>query len=592
MKHPVIITIGMALLQPGAYAQHNPVRNLTSSYAPVTVTASKLPKATFLGEGRLSGRTGFDPAYKNVVPPFKGVDVIKSYYTVNASGGGEITYSSGTVIKVPSNAFTDKNGNPVKGEVLIDYREFRDQADILASGIPMVYTAPDGESGNFESAGMLEMNASVNGEQVYLAPDKKIDMQFSSVDARPTFNLYAYDDANANWTELGRAGTVKDISNVYTSAYKYYVKTRNNEWGIRPYDSTSFAGRFVSNKHFYTHQKEKEFRDQRIYIDERLYKRKLVRINGIRQMKDGKVLFRLNWYTSIHPEMSAYHGLAWLTDDDITTSAFKKNYYNQYQYNDIRVVKNGDSYQLQLKSSEGIRTLDARPVYMNAKNQPIEIKNVNASRYKAYSGRLRTREKIFNKRLRKGRIVSNMIRLRSKEQREQFAWEGARRLMTQKEQGMSHEQWKAHCEELAKNEQQSLQSAEASSENIMRSLELDGFGIYNCDQIKRLSDPIMVKAKLKGKNGCELPAGTVYLVDLKINGVFSYYKSDDVTPVTFSPGSENMLITIGAGNTTAIYTPEQFDGDEFRNRERHTFHMTQPDKKITSVADIRKLMGL
>lgn len=58
---------------------------------------------------------------------------------VNNEIGAELHYESGAVLKIPANAVTFKDGSTVKGDYEISYREFRNQADIIFSGIPMTY---------------------------------------------------------------------------------------------------------------------------------------------------------------------------------------------------------------------------------------------------------------------------------------------------------------------------------------------------------------------------------------------------------------------------------------------------------------------
>ncbi|HRD40305.1 MAG TPA: hypothetical protein PLC65_16880, partial [Bacteroidia bacterium] len=76
-------------------------------------------------------------------------------------------------IKVPQNAFVNKAGPDIIGDVEIQYREMHDQADIIASGIPMTYDSA-GTKYHFESAGMFDIKASQNGEQVFLKHGKQI----------------------------------------------------------------------------------------------------------------------------------------------------------------------------------------------------------------------------------------------------------------------------------------------------------------------------------------------------------------------------------------------------------------------------------
>ncbi|MGZ4100294.1 MAG: hypothetical protein ACXVNM_15510, partial [Bacteroidia bacterium] len=65
-----------------------------------------------------------------ITPPTSKLAIPYSSYKVNNSKGGEIKHGSTSKIKIPKNAFVDKNGKDVIGDVTIEYREFHDKGDI------------------------------------------------------------------------------------------------------------------------------------------------------------------------------------------------------------------------------------------------------------------------------------------------------------------------------------------------------------------------------------------------------------------------------------------------------------------------------
>ncbi|MFN0033318.1 MAG: hypothetical protein ACKVOR_14240, partial [Flavobacteriales bacterium] len=146
-------------------------------------SALKDDDAEFVAATRISAPTnGFDPEYKTLHRPVPDIDTHREYYAVDCSKRTVIfTERSNTQIDIPANAFVDKQGNAVQGDVQVDYREFRDPVDFLFSGIPMSF----GDSTNqtfFRSAGMFEINASQNGNEVFLQDDKDITVNFADTD--------------------------------------------------------------------------------------------------------------------------------------------------------------------------------------------------------------------------------------------------------------------------------------------------------------------------------------------------------------------------------------------------------------------------
>ena len=131
-------------------------------------------------------------------------DIPKNYYTVNGQTGEMFTFNN-TSISIPANAFSDKNGNVVTGEVEISYREFHNPIDFFVAGIPMIYDSA-GVEYHFESAGMFEIYGYQNGEPVNLI--KPIEVKLASLHQGDYFNLYQLDTLSGEWTYLSKDTSV------------------------------------------------------------------------------------------------------------------------------------------------------------------------------------------------------------------------------------------------------------------------------------------------------------------------------------------------------------------------------------------------
>lgn len=136
-----------------------------------------------------------------IAPPSKKMNVPYTSYKINATKGGEITHHTQSKIKIPAKAFVNKQGQDIVGDVEIKYREFHDQADIIASGIPMQYDSV-GHQYHFESAGMFDIRGYQNGEQVFIKPDKPISVEMSSRQISDRYNQYVLDTIAKNWTYI------------------------------------------------------------------------------------------------------------------------------------------------------------------------------------------------------------------------------------------------------------------------------------------------------------------------------------------------------------------------------------------------------
>ena len=136
-------------------------------------------------------------------PPLKNCQVPTEEYTVEAEKGDTVFTYSGAIIEFPSNAFIDENGNVVKGNVNISFRDFSDPVDFFLAGIPMEYDSA-GVHYLFQSVAMCEINANLNGKKLSVNPDAKptINMQ-SNLDTDKS-NLYYLDTVAKQWKNMGK----------------------------------------------------------------------------------------------------------------------------------------------------------------------------------------------------------------------------------------------------------------------------------------------------------------------------------------------------------------------------------------------------
>lgn len=133
----------------------------------------------------------------NINPLLKGVNIPVDTYSLIAENGANFTTTEGTNITVPENAFLDKDGNIVSGEVELKFREFHDVPSLFAAGINMTYDSA-GTEYHFESAGMFEIEGYQNGEKLFTNPDALISVELASNQPGDHYNIY-YQDPENGW---------------------------------------------------------------------------------------------------------------------------------------------------------------------------------------------------------------------------------------------------------------------------------------------------------------------------------------------------------------------------------------------------------
>jgi hypothetical protein len=544
----------------------------------------------------LAAKNVFTKKYENVRPPLRNVDVERSYYEVNSGAGGIIFSASGTQIHIPANAFVDANGNPVSENVVINYREFKDPVDFILSGIPMTYDS-GGTSNTFQSAGMFEMNASANGKEVFLAPGKKLSMDFTSTDAANTYNFYAFNDKTNNWDNIGKPGDARTQKikryEIFSGAWKEYkLHTKTN---VRYFDTLSFEERFESPDHLYTSHKKHGKKE--IYID-RKKKRKnerLLRITSVSQNRDGEVKFQIKHYNAAHPELSAFSNHRWMLADKSSASAFRSNFSGGKYYSDIRIADNGGSFEVQLKTASGIKSFSAVPLEQDEKKRWVEMKDGGASLYKKYNRALKIRGAKFNRRLKRNYLYRTEGAVTNVKSQQVYAVKQARYCMTGKEKGMAAAAWIAYAENLVAHEKEFVGKAQANNETIMRSLELDGFGIYNCDQVARMQEPIVVLADYQNETSQKLHMAHTYVICKGINAVFSYhdyvYQGMNTERFAVDKAKDMVIFSVENDGNIAVFTREKIKDMGLQNNGKFTFSVKEISGENLTVHDLRALAG-
>lgn len=134
-----------------------------------------------------------------ISPAFPGVKVPSETQTLDPAKGDTLKFALGAELRVPANALVNAEGEAVEGAVDIRFRQYVDPLDMAIAGINMQYDSA-GSSFTFESAGMCEVRAFQNGEEVFLKEGARLGMDLPSPSAESDYNLYVYDTVRQRWT--------------------------------------------------------------------------------------------------------------------------------------------------------------------------------------------------------------------------------------------------------------------------------------------------------------------------------------------------------------------------------------------------------
>lgn len=145
-------------------------------------------------------------------PPIPALDPEFTEFTLNVAEGGEFSLPSGTKIKVPANALLHADGSAVNGTASITYREFHNAPDAFMAGIPLSYTDDKGQHRMMQTAGMFEIRANQNGEELKLAEGKNVTVNLASGNGENDFSQFAFNENNGTWTATANSEAEPNLS--------------------------------------------------------------------------------------------------------------------------------------------------------------------------------------------------------------------------------------------------------------------------------------------------------------------------------------------------------------------------------------------
>lgn len=147
---------------------------------------------------------------ENNEPAFENLNVQYAKHEYSANEENVFTAESGSEISIPKDAFVDENGKLVEGNVEIKYREILSPSEIILSGVDMKYEK-DGKVYDFQTAGMFDIRAFSQGNEVFLQKDKEVSVNFAS-NIEGDYDFYYYNEEKQNWvdTDYGKIEMTTD----------------------------------------------------------------------------------------------------------------------------------------------------------------------------------------------------------------------------------------------------------------------------------------------------------------------------------------------------------------------------------------------
>jgi len=477
---------------------------------------------------RSETNTNTNKVVKFVNPPIKQADVPFSDYVVDASRGDTIMYSSGSVLLFPPDAFVDKNGNVVKGNINIKYREFSNPVDQFLSGIPMDYDS-GGVKYTFESAGMVDIQAFKNGEPVFVNKNKKPEINLATSNIDLAQNLYYLDTVSQQWVNRGKS-EILEVGKTNVVVKSPVAETDQIVKPVQPY-----------------------------------------------KVDDELPIIKVTIDSGSFTELMAYNNLKFQLDKTENTFNGEDS---KIVWDDIK-LKNGSQYGMYniqfIKASENIKKsveYKVRPV-LEDKDYAKAIR-IYDNQLKKYNQKIEERQMII-KANKDQYIKDSLENLRIAKENEKT--EKLNKIIEAKNAEIE----KLNAETLEHNKY-------VANENLrgrtLRNFSFDQFGIWNCDRPIKDSKPIWVDPEFADTEGKPIELYTANLFVKNFNGLFELF--DNKLPVSIE--RENMIVGICNGRFAYI-TYEDFKKLNINaNTKSQTFPMKMVSEENNNYAFIKKLV--
>lgn len=530
-----------------------------------------------------------------IKPAFNDFNIPFNQFIFNAEIGDTIYYESGSILVFPPNAFLDKDGKLIKGEVKITYRELSDPIDFFISGIPMDYDS-NGVKYTFESAGMMEMYGYQNDEPIFVNPQSKPEINLASKTTDNAHNLYYLDTLQRKWINKGKdvisvidetqeSEKTADLTRIESSKNiiptpPFLLEKPNKPSGKMPMFSIDIEPGSVPELQAYNHLLFEVDKDEKNY-DANQSKIKWSDVTVEKSTIKGKYLVtfikgtkKLTYLTRPVFEGKSY-------DEALSLFESKKKEYDNLLSKRIeKEKKQKELAENREKENEETSRLN---ILIEARNKEIDKANGRKARIKQlvmYIESNNPKSSFFSKEDTQEAMViiekRKLIQERIERERE-----------TQKRIALQNE--KIRVLEGKKLDSLAFEEGGIYTENqIYRTFGLEGFGIWNCDNpLIGRGRPLVVD--FKDKNNNMLLLNNVTIVIKELNGVFRF--NNRFTSIRVFE-SEMMLLTVQDNKFICLTYDDYKKCNITSETKEYTFKMNVYPDKIKSKEDIKRILEL
>ena len=486
-----------------------------------------------------------------VKKPLQNVDVKETVFIINPNRDTVLEYASGTKLTYDKNSLVDEKGNPVTGNVEIHYKEYHDVAEIFVSGIPMNYDSA-GTTYAFESAGMLDINASCNDKPVHLKKGEEMKIEMASNNPMP-FNVYHLDTIAKNWEYKGKENTSSSKTVPGSPEIPLTPELQKElDKGIK---------------------KLEEERDAKLENLEN----EIASIKKTEPLKPGLVN-KSNFNFNIDVDKEEFPELAVYEKNRFEVLPGNKEFSEKIydvEWEDARLkeITPGEKYEISLTRGLEKRKFTVKPVFEGADFEKA-MKDYK-EKYKKYEAGLENR-------------VKEETRIKVEYANKISEWEKEVKVRQReliKERITREEGQIRNVNNMVVKDERSRISG-----LVTKTFVIAEFGIWNCDKPNSFPDGNKVAAFFTDKGGNQLAVHSVYLAEKGKNLIYTYIPQNFST-FSFNPKKKNILWTVTQEGKLGYLTEEEFAA--YHNaKDKAVFKLNILEVPIVKPEQVKELLGV
>ncbi|MFM7022698.1 MAG: hypothetical protein ACKOXB_06935 [Flavobacteriales bacterium] len=472
---------------------------------------------------------------------FRKLDKPYDRFVIKSDKGAEIKLANGSSLSIPTSCFVDSANNKITGDVEIEYREIKTAAEVILSGITMVYDSASHKH-DFQTAGMFEFRAYQNGKALKFAENKKVNVSMATNQKDNNYNFYRLNDDCSNWT---------------------YLSTTHNESNI-PESFLQSAGLASSNT-----QTKKE--GEVYYMEEPTAPNKL---------DESRPVFDLSFDLNEHPELLGLAGLMWqYAGDDMSKDPCNNKKFLETKWTKVNIrpiASRKGAFYVDLSCSTAKMSTEARPVLQGKPYEKAYDDYVNnLKKYKAFL--------VKQEQERHAAVANVNTQQRTVNQSSQTTNAAA----TQRTSSASTQQT------VVADNTSSVSTAAVATNTI--DVQIVDVGFYNCDRIYSRPDAVRLIADF------DVPVTTensvmVYLIASDLENVIITYPMRSWKNFVYASRDENMIVALLNDGRVATLSAKEFKAikhKDFKNdgTSQYTFKLHLSEKPIESAAELDEIIA-